>query len=148
MRLTPACSQPIAYDILSVYGQIPTPGLLDNMVYDLIPALPTARGAAFVNASLYDVDCGYLAVKQADPIGAAQRIIIDNSTPDTKSLVMPSFELPCTSSGSGALARRLMWRIQTARRCMRARRRTQQTIPCCLRRRCQSWMRMACRRRC
>ncbi|GJE88180.1 hypothetical protein PsYK624_042630 [Phanerochaete sordida] len=46
-----------AYDILLVYGQIQKIGLLENMVYDIIPEVPNAVGNTTVGASLYDVDC-------------------------------------------------------------------------------------------
>lgn len=46
-----------AYDILLMYGQIPTVGLLDNMVYDIIPQVPGAIGNVTVNASVYEVQC-------------------------------------------------------------------------------------------
>ncbi|GJE84277.1 hypothetical protein PsYK624_003530 [Phanerochaete sordida] len=45
------------YDILTVYGQTPTLGLQDNMVYDVIPAVASAVGTARVNASVYGVAC-------------------------------------------------------------------------------------------
>ena len=46
-----------AYDILLVYGQIPKVGLVDNMVYDIIPQIPGAFGNVTVNASVYEVQC-------------------------------------------------------------------------------------------
>ncbi|KAJ7242139.1 hypothetical protein B0H12DRAFT_1236803 [Mycena haematopus] len=46
-----------SYDILLMYGQVPTIGLLENMVYDVIPSVPAATGNATVNAVLYDVQC-------------------------------------------------------------------------------------------
>ena len=50
-----------ATDILSFYGQFSTPGLLGNMVYDVIPSVPAAFGNTTVNASVYDLDCSGLA---------------------------------------------------------------------------------------
>ena len=41
-------------------------GLQDNMVYDVIPAVPSANGTTTVNASVYDVDCG--ALPNANPV--------------------------------------------------------------------------------
>ncbi|EKM52147.1 uncharacterized protein PHACADRAFT_151151 [Phanerochaete carnosa HHB-10118-sp] len=49
-----------AYDILPVYDQVPMLGLQDNMVYDIIPSVPSANGTATVNASVYNVDCAAL----------------------------------------------------------------------------------------
>ena len=50
-------SAPQSYDILSVYGQFPTLGLLDNFVYDIIPTVPSGVGTTTVNASVYDIEC-------------------------------------------------------------------------------------------
>ncbi|GJE91559.1 hypothetical protein PsYK624_077090 [Phanerochaete sordida] len=49
-----------AYDILLVYDQVPTLGLQGNMVYDVIPPVPSASGSTTVNGSVYDVDCAAL----------------------------------------------------------------------------------------
>lgn len=46
-----------AYDILLFSDQVPTLGLRDNIVYDIIPSVPFANGSAQVNASVYNVDC-------------------------------------------------------------------------------------------
>lgn len=53
-------SQASSYDILMVYDQVPTLGLLDNMVYDVIPTVPSAVGNTTVNASVYEVNCAAL----------------------------------------------------------------------------------------
>lgn len=55
------------YDILLSYGQLPTLGLLDNMVYDVIPSVPSAQGEVMVNASIYDVQCSALPGAQQSP---------------------------------------------------------------------------------
>ena len=55
-----------AYSILNVYGQFPTLGLRDNIVYDIIPITPNAAGATIVNASIYNVTCA--AAQVARPI--------------------------------------------------------------------------------
>lgn len=60
-----------AYDILLVYDQVPTLGLQDNMVYDVIPYVPSAKGTATVNGSVYSVDCAALPFVQ-QPIQAFQ----------------------------------------------------------------------------
>ena len=39
---------------------MPTLGLQENMIYDIIPSIPSAIGKATVNASVYDVDCAAL----------------------------------------------------------------------------------------
>ncbi|EKM54969.1 uncharacterized protein PHACADRAFT_208510 [Phanerochaete carnosa HHB-10118-sp] len=57
-----------AYDILLVYDQIPTVGLLDNMVYDIVPQVPSATGNAKVNASMYEVQCMALPNVQYEDI--------------------------------------------------------------------------------
>ncbi|GJE91632.1 hypothetical protein PsYK624_077820 [Phanerochaete sordida] len=46
-----------AYDILLFSDQVPTLGLQENMIYDIIPTIPSAYGSTAVNASVYDVDC-------------------------------------------------------------------------------------------
>ncbi|EKM52091.1 uncharacterized protein PHACADRAFT_187439, partial [Phanerochaete carnosa HHB-10118-sp] len=62
-----------AYDILLVYDQpeVPTLGLQDNMVYDVIPQVSFASGSAMVNASVYSVDCA--ALPSADPMLTGSR---------------------------------------------------------------------------
>ena len=45
------------FEILSLLNQIPTPGLLDNMIYDVLPRTPNALGSTTVNASTYEVEC-------------------------------------------------------------------------------------------
>lgn len=49
-----------AYDILAIYDQFPTLGLSDNMIYDIIPIIPTAQGHTVVNATVFTADCGTL----------------------------------------------------------------------------------------
>lgn len=52
------CSLPwVAYDVLEAYGQVPTMGLQDNMVFDVIPPVSGAVGTTVVNASVYNVSC-------------------------------------------------------------------------------------------
>ncbi|GJE99694.1 hypothetical protein PsYK624_159650 [Phanerochaete sordida] len=46
-----------AYDGLLSYNQINKIGLLDSMVYDVVPQVPGASGNATVNAAVYDVQC-------------------------------------------------------------------------------------------
>ena len=46
-----------SYDILTVYGQTPSLGLQDNMVYDVIPQVASAEGTTVVNASVFGVAC-------------------------------------------------------------------------------------------
>ncbi|GJE98956.1 hypothetical protein PsYK624_151940 [Phanerochaete sordida] len=46
-----------AYDALLSYNQIAKVGLLDNIVYDILPQTPGALGNASVNASIYEVQC-------------------------------------------------------------------------------------------
>ncbi|KIP03450.1 hypothetical protein PHLGIDRAFT_238213 [Phlebiopsis gigantea 11061_1 CR5-6] len=48
---------PNMFEFLPVYGQFPTLGLLDNMVYDIIPSVASAVGTTAVNASIYSVEC-------------------------------------------------------------------------------------------
>ena len=57
MCLTISGSNELSYDILRMYGEFATPGLIDNLVYDVIPLVPSATGNVTVNASLYDVQC-------------------------------------------------------------------------------------------
>ncbi|GJE84278.1 hypothetical protein PsYK624_003540 [Phanerochaete sordida] len=47
------------YDVLSVYDQMALlgPGLQENIVYDVIPQVPSAVGNTTVNASVYTVEC-------------------------------------------------------------------------------------------
>lgn len=54
------------YDILLSYGQVPTLGLMDNMVYDLVPPVQQAVGNVTVNASIYNVQC--YALPDASPV--------------------------------------------------------------------------------
>ncbi|EKM54941.1 uncharacterized protein PHACADRAFT_142728 [Phanerochaete carnosa HHB-10118-sp] len=55
-----------AYDVLLAYGQIQKVALLDNMVYDIIPQIPSATGNTMVNASVYNVQCMVLLNIQPD----------------------------------------------------------------------------------
>lgn len=57
-----------SFDILSVYGQFPTLGLLDNMVYDAIPMVTSAIGNTTINATIFNVDCA--AVPSAPQTGS------------------------------------------------------------------------------
>ncbi|GJE98952.1 hypothetical protein PsYK624_151900 [Phanerochaete sordida] len=66
-----------AYDALLSYNQIEKIGLLDNMVYDIVPQVPGAFGHATVNASIYDVQC------MALPNIAKSNISTAGSTPTT-----------------------------------------------------------------
>lgn len=96
-----AISQPVAYDILSIYGQFPTMGLADNMVYDVIPAIPSAVGLTAVNASVYEVDCAALpnAAQQFNNtvLGSGNtRELLFAIAPDDDSLF--NLPLPCTFS--------------------------------------------------
>ena len=51
-----------AYDVLAVYNEFPKLGLQGNMVYDVVPSVPAATGTTTVNASIYNVDCGAVAL--------------------------------------------------------------------------------------
>lgn len=46
-----------SYDILQVYEQIPSIGLANNTVYDIIQIIPSTFGNTTVNSSIYDVHC-------------------------------------------------------------------------------------------
>lgn len=95
LKLTTSSGQ-ISYDILSVYGQIPTPGLIDNMVYDVIPLIPAAMGNATVNASIYEVDCGYPQSTQVDPTDLDLGLTFNTPLNTPNDSLITSFELPCT----------------------------------------------------
>ena len=51
------------FDILPVYNQFPQLGLLDNMVYDIIPSVESTVGNTTVNASIFSIDC--MAIPEA-----------------------------------------------------------------------------------
>lgn len=40
-----------------MYDQLPTTGLIDNVVYDVIPQVPNASGNTTANATVFDVQC-------------------------------------------------------------------------------------------
>ncbi|GJE88181.1 hypothetical protein PsYK624_042640 [Phanerochaete sordida] len=82
-----------AYDVLLVYGQIQKVGVLENMVYDIVPEVPNSVGNTTVNASIYDVDCMALPASTT-PFGTfvnitgalASSIQIDSNTTVTFAL--------------------------------------------------------------
>ncbi|GJE99693.1 hypothetical protein PsYK624_159640 [Phanerochaete sordida] len=85
-----------AYDILLVYNQTSKVGLLDNMVYDVIPPVAGAIGNATVNASIYHVQCSALPdLTDSTEIGFFE--LMDGSNA-TIMLALPYY--PAVSSGS------------------------------------------------
>lgn len=72
-----------------------TPGLVDNMVYDMIPTVPSASGITTVNASLYEVDCRAIphASVRFGPLGPSENTMsFDFGGGDNHSF---SLALPC-----------------------------------------------------
>ena len=51
-----------SYNILPLYEEVPKIGLENNMVYDVIPLIPSAMGTVKVNASIYSVDCAAVPI--------------------------------------------------------------------------------------
>ena len=49
------------WDILRVYKQFPQLGLLDNIIYDIVPNVPMAVDGVVVNATVFEVDCGVIS---------------------------------------------------------------------------------------
>ncbi|KAI0734347.1 hypothetical protein BC629DRAFT_505756 [Irpex lacteus] len=49
--------EPVSLDILGVYNQFQQLGLLDNMLYDILPTVPMAVNDATVNATIFHVGC-------------------------------------------------------------------------------------------
>ena len=45
-------------EVLPLYADLETPGLLGSTLYDVIPLLDGATGEVTVNASQFEVDCG------------------------------------------------------------------------------------------
>ena len=71
-------------------------GLVDNMVYDVIPAVPLASGTTEVNASIFDVQCESISpftlnvvTSGADPTWVVYR-------PQDSSLPIFTSQLPST----------------------------------------------------
>lgn len=65
-------SMPDPFDILASSGQFQTtPGLLDNVVYDVIPLVPGAVGNVTVNASIWNVECSDVPEMWFQPISEA-----------------------------------------------------------------------------
>ena len=89
------------YDILLTYGQMPTVGLVENMVYDIIPVVPQATGNTTVNASLYNVECAavpnarYVSGAQVDPGEPTSVLFFTIDGSDNYEAI---FDLPCTRS--------------------------------------------------
>lgn len=75
-------SEVSSYDILLFYNQFTTIGLIENMVYDIIPSVPSAIGNTTVNASTYEVDCA--AVPQARQISES----LSNGSPADPNAIM------------------------------------------------------------
>ncbi|KAI0683023.1 hypothetical protein BC835DRAFT_1423689 [Cytidiella melzeri] len=68
-----------AWDILAVYDQFQQIGLLDNMIYDIIPTLPTAENQATVNATIFTANCGTVNASQAGGALAFSRYSVDKN---------------------------------------------------------------------
>lgn len=69
--LTNSHSAPLTlnYEMLVTSGnqQLSSLGLLDNMVYDVIPEVPSAVGQTVVNASIFNVQCESILPSTLDP---------------------------------------------------------------------------------
>ena len=78
---------------------MPTLGLLDNMVYDVIPQVAGATGNATVNASVYDVQCMSIPTMQileppsADGDSELNLVVTGTDTMDYQALL----KMPCTT---------------------------------------------------
>ena len=59
-------------EILPLYPDLDTPGLLNSTLYDTIPILEGAAGEVAINASQFQVDCG--AVQNGGIDGYATRL--------------------------------------------------------------------------
>lgn len=51
------CREVSSYDILLFYNLFSTTGLTENMLYDIVPPVPSVTENTTVNASLYEADC-------------------------------------------------------------------------------------------
>ena len=80
-----------SYDVFTNYDQYATLGLVDNIVYDVIPAIATAVGETLVNATIFEGQCEALSVlpngTQILSDDMAFRFISDLGTPGDSCLL-------------------------------------------------------------
>lgn len=57
--------------MLTVYGRFPTLGLAENVVYDVLAAVPLGVGNTTLSAFAYEVDCSSLPQAAVVPGGGA-----------------------------------------------------------------------------
>lgn len=87
----------MAYDILPVYGRFPTLGLVDSMVYDVIPGIPSAIGNVSVNASIYEVQCSALPSAYLLPYAFPDDPSILKFSFDEHTTAEATISVPCQS---------------------------------------------------
>ena len=86
-------------DILPTYGEYPTLGLAGNMVYDIIPIVPSSVGQVAVNATRFNSECGLLPqLSQTNFSGLQTNDVVQVSTE-----AQPPYYYEFASETSGGL---------------------------------------------